>query len=443
MRHTFSFVLPACLVLSFDSSVLAQQPLAIADAIAIGMEKNSDVKIAMLKAESVGDARISEMEANRLPSLKFSAGYTRLSNIGIPVFPISIPGLNIPPIQFPTYFLDNYSTKLSLSQPIFTGFRLSSQMKAAEHTSEAAKQDVQAAKTDLAFSIQQEYWQLYKYQQTLSAEIADSEEANSHVADVQHDYASGTALQADVLKSQVQVSNIELQIMQTRNAIKVTMAQLMNTLGLPLTTLVELTTTPDSQPPPDQQLSALITKAQAKRAELKAADERIEAQRNAISVAQAGYYPQVSVTGDVYYANPNSRYFPAVQTWNSTWDASVNLSWDLWTWNTPGHQSEEAQYELEQLQETRAQAEQNIALDVTQNYLAQQTSFAQIRVAKLSVEQAAENLRVVKLQWAQGEATNTDVLDAEMLSMQSQVNYYSAIADANVATAKLLASVGG
>ncbi len=441
MKTTRIAAITALLILSQAPFVFAQRQMTIGDALAIGMEQNSDVKISIFKAESVGDAKISEVEAGRLPSLKFSAGYTRLSDIGTPVFPIPIPG--IPPVAITTYFLDNYSLKLTLNQPLFTGFRLSNQQSQAEHTSAAAKQDVSATKTQLSYTIQQEYWTIYKYQQTLSAQVADSIEAEAHVVDVKNNFANGTALQNDVLKSQVQVSNIQLQLLQTQNAIKVAMAQLMNTLGLPLSTYVQLTTTPDSLAPADQDLSALITQGKEKRAELMATDERIAAQHNAVGVAQAGYYPQVSVTGDAYYQNPNQRYFPEVQVWNSTWDASLNLSWDIWNWNIPGRQSEEAEYTLEQLQETRKQSEQNIALEITQNYLAQQTSFAQIHVAKLSIEQAAENLRVVKIQWSKGAAINTDVLDAESLYMQAQVNYYTAIADANIATAKLHASIGG
>jgi len=424
-------------------ALFAQQEsnLSIDDAIKIGLEKNSDIKISILKAKSVGDARVSEVEAGRFPSLKLFAGYTRLSDIGNSVIPVPIP--NLPPFSLTTYFLDNYSVKLSLTQPIFTGFRLVNQQKQAEHTSNAAQQDIQSGQKSVIYAIQQEYWTLYKYQQTLTSVMEDSAEAESHLTDVKNDVAQGIALQNDLLKSQVQVSNIELQIIQTRNNIRIAMASLMNTIGLPLETQVTLASVPDSVLTQDRQLSSLIEQAQTKRAELKASDERIAAQQNSVSIAQSDYYPQVSVSGDAYYQNPNQRYFPAIQEFKTTWDASLNLSWDLWTWNTQGYQSQEAEYSVEQLQETKKQLEQTIALDVTQNYLTEQTSFSQIRVAKLSVEQATENLRVVKLQWSKGVATNSDVLDAQTLLMQAQVNYYSSVADANIVAARLKMSIGG
>ncbi|HET7152356.1 MAG TPA: TolC family protein, partial [Candidatus Kapabacteria bacterium] len=59
-----------------------------------------------------------------------------------------------------------------------------------------------------------------------------------------------------------------------------------------------------------------------------------------------------------------------------------------------------------------------------------------------SMDQATENLRVVKEQFSKGVVTNTDVLDAETLLMQAQVNYFSAVADGNVAAARLQESIG-
>jgi outer membrane protein TolC len=126
----------------------------------------------------------------------------------------------------------------------------------------------------------------------------------------------------------------------------------------------------------------------------------------------------------------------------TTWDASVNLSWDIWTWNIAGLQAEQAEYNMQQLEETKKQTEDAIALEVTQNYLALQTAYAQITVSKLSVTQAKENLRVVNLQYSKGVATSLDVIDAETSALQSDINVVTAISDANVATAQLAKSIG-
>ncbi|HZV11879.1 MAG TPA: TolC family protein [Candidatus Kapabacteria bacterium] len=435
-------ILTALLILGtcFTGTLYAQKELSVEDAVKIGLEQNRDIKISILKAKSVGDARINEVQASRLPSLKLFASYTRLSDIGTQAIPVPIP--NLPPFSIVTYFPDNYSAKLSLTQPIFTGFRLANQQSVAEHNSNAAKEDVKTEQRGIIFTIKQEYWELYKLQQTLDAVSKDLDEAKSHLEDAKNDFASGTILQNDVLKTQVQVSNIELTQLQTQKSIQIAMSSLMNTLGLPLDTKVTLTTKPDEQLLQSRQLPELIDEAKSRRSELTAMDERIQAGEASVNVAKAGYYPQLSLGADLLYQNPNQRYFPAQNVFKTTWDASVNLSWDLWTWNTPGYQTDEAEYSLEEMQETKKQSEEAIALEVTQDFLSEQTSVDQIRVAKLTVDQATENLRVVKAQFSKGVVTNTDVLDAETLLMQAQVNYFSAVADGNVAAARLKESIG-
>ncbi len=439
MRLIFLSIV-CCVSCFFSVSAFAQKPLSLDDAVRIGLEQNHDIKISILKAKSVGDAHIDEMEANRLPSLKLFASYTRLSDIGQTAISVPIPG--IPPIAFTTYYPNNYLLRLSLTQPIFTGFRLSNLQSAAEHTSAAAKADTKTDQRNVIFTIKEQYWSLYKLQKTLEAVNKNLDESNAHLADVRNKLADGLVLANDTLKTQVQVSNSQLRKIQTEKDIRIAMAALMNTLGLPLDEQISLQTSPGENMPSPQSADVLIEKAKGHRSELTALNERIEASNSNARVARSAYYPQISAGGNFYYADPNSRYFPAQNVFKATWDASLNLSWDIWTWNVAGLQAEQIEYTVEQLKETKKQLEDAISLEVTQNYLTQQTSLDQIRVAKLSVSQAAENLRIIKIQYEKGVANTTDVIDAETLALQAEINLAVAVADANIASAQLEKSVG-
>jgi len=418
----------------------AQTPLTLDDAVRIGIEQNHALKISMLKAKSVGEAHIEEMQANRLPSLKLYGSYTRLSDITLPPIAIPIPG--VPPFSFRTYLPNNYSFRLSLQQPIFTGFRLSNLQSAAEHTSAAAQADVKTDQRGIVFQIKQQYWTLYKLQKTLEAVNKSLGQSNAHLTDIRSKLINGTALPNDTLKIQVQVSNDELRTIQTEKDIRVAMATLMNTLGLPIDEYVKLTTEPEGNIPTVGSIDGYIRQAKSNRSELSAMEERIQASNANVKVARSALFPQVSIGGNLYYADPNSRYFPVVDAFKATWDASINLSWDVWTWNVAGLQAEQAEYTMQQFEETKKQTEDAIALEVTQNYLALQTSFAQIRVAKLSVTQAQENLRIVNIQYQKGVANTTDLIDAETAALQADVNVATAVADANIATAQLAKSIG-
>jgi outer membrane protein len=438
--RTLCDLLIAITLIVLSDLVYAQAPLTLDEAISIGLEKNHSLKISMLKAKSVGEVRIEEMQANRLPSLKLYGTYTRLSDITQSAIAIPIPG--VPPFSFQTYLPNNYAFRLSVQEPIFTGFRLQNLQLAAEHTSNAAQADVRTDQRSLVFQIRLQYWTLYKLQKTLEAVNKNLEEANAHLIDIRSKLVNGTVLPNDTLKMQVQVSNNELRKIQTEKDIRIAMASLMNTLGLPLDNSITLATEPDAAAPPQQSFSGLIKQAKFNRSELTALDERIEAGKANVIAARSMLYPQVSVGGNLYYSNPNQRYFPVQDAFKATWDASINLSWDLWTWNIAGLQAEQARYNMEQIQESRKQVEDAIELEVTQSYLNMLTSESQIRVAKISVAQAVENLRVVNMQYSKGVANTTDVIDAETAELQAEINLATTIADLNISKAQLAKSIG-
>ena len=63
-------------------SALAQSrlPLTVDKAVELGIENSKTLHSSLMKVE-YADAKAGEINASRLPSLKFSGGYTRLSDI--------------------------------------------------------------------------------------------------------------------------------------------------------------------------------------------------------------------------------------------------------------------------------------------------------------------------------------------------------------------------
>ena len=143
----------------FASALLGQEQLSLTleRAIQLGIENSKSLHASSMKVR-YADAKRSEANASRLPSLKASGVYTRLSNV--PPFEISVP--NIGKFTVNQSILDNYNLKLSLQQPIFTGFGLESRANAADYSAQAAEQDNKKDKTDLVYNVQLAYWNVYK-----------------------------------------------------------------------------------------------------------------------------------------------------------------------------------------------------------------------------------------------------------------------------------------
>jgi outer membrane protein TolC len=415
-----------------------KRALSIEQAIQVGLENSRVLHISSMKVFAA-DAKSSEANAARLPSLRLQAGYARLSEID--PFAVSLPFLPSP-VTISPIVLNNYTTKLSLQQPLFTGFKLEKSAAAAEYSAEAASNDFAKDKLDLVFNIKSAYWNLYKTREIKRVVDENVELMKAHLGDVENMMAQGLATKNEILKVQVQLSSSQLAQIDASNSVRIAMMTLNNLIGLPIETELDLTSSVQRQAVGDQQLAEITQEAIATRADVKAAGMRVQASEASVAAAKGSWYPQVSLYGNYYYSRPNPRILPTKDEFKDTWDFGVNLSFDVWNWNTTKHQTDQAEATLTQSREALEQLKDAIILEVNQSYLMILQSKEKVSVAEKGVEQADENYRITKNKFTSGTATNTDLLDAEVALLQTKVNHTSSLVDFELAQARIMKAVG-
>jgi outer membrane protein len=421
--------------------------LTVEKGIEIGLQNSKSLHASSMKVQAA-DAKESEMRTNRLPSVKLSGGYTRLSQIPDAQLVLP-PQFNLPPVKISQTILDNYNSKLTVQQPLFTGFKIQSGINAAEYTTRATEQDYAKDKSELIYNIKNAYWNLFKANEFKKVIDENVEQVKAHLADVQNLLDQGMATNNDKLRVQVQLSNAQLTQIDVNNNVRLAMIVLDNVMGLPLSTRIEIASSPNQQVDstgrgitPSPNIDILIGKAKEQRPEIKAMAFRVKAGESGVTAARAGWFPQVYLFGDYNYAKPNSRIFPTVDQFKDTWDVGITASWDLWNWGATIHQTDQAQSQLAQAQDAYDQLQDGVTLEVTQNYLNVQQASERIGVAATAVQQAQENFRVVNEKYKSGLALNTDLLDAEVSLLQAKTNYTQSLVDYELALARLSKAVG-
>lgn len=172
------------LLLTFSSTVQAQESrtLSLQEAIDIGLGKSRMLSIGKEKIKAA-DARVDEVQASRLPALKFQTGYTRLSQV--PPFIVSLPIPGTTPFTIAPVILDNYVMKLSAAQPVFTGFKLENLEESAELSAKAVQSDYDKDKNELIAMIKTQYWGFVKAQQFVRVAKENVEMLKAHLRDVE------------------------------------------------------------------------------------------------------------------------------------------------------------------------------------------------------------------------------------------------------------------
>ncbi len=433
MKRLFLITLLPVLVLAQD-----KRALTIDEAIQLGMHNSTSVHISEAKALAA-DAKAAEAHAARLPSLKLQASYTRLSDVQ--PFAVQLPSAPGPVIISPTV-LDQYASRVSLQQPLFTGFRLVNAADAAEYSHEASRFDVAGERAQTVYNVRVAYWSVYKALEVQRVVDENVEITRVHVADVTQMVAHGLATRNEVLKVEVQLSTAQLAQLESANNVKNAMMGLNNLIGLPLDTEIRITSPINAGTAQTQSAVALTHQALASRADVMAAEMRTNAAGASVAAANGGWFPQISLFGNFSYSRPNPRIMPTKDEFKDTWDVGVSLSWDIWNWGATKHQSEQAEAVHSQTRFALEQLKDNVSLEVHQSYLTLVQSQQKITVASTAINQAEENYRMTREKFTQGTASNTELLDAEIALLQSQLHYTVALVDDELAHARFARVMG-
>ena len=417
---------------------VAAQEFTLKESINLGLKNSKDLLIARSKVVGA-EEKINEFGSQMLPQLKFNASYARLSDV-VP-FQIITP-FTTTPIKIADPVLNNYQLKLSLQQPLFTGFRLSSLKSAAENNFEAANFEYESSINDYALKIQEAFWNFYNAQRITELVGKQLTSLNNNVADTKNFLDNGLVSLNDLLKLQVQQSNTELKLIEAKNSLDLARMNFNRVIGIALSSDTKIIT-----PDIDSELISynpgeIITEAKANRNELKALNKKVAATDEGITSATSTWFPNIYLFGDIYYANPNQRIQPAMDQFDDTWNVGLSLNWDLWDWGLTSSKSTQAEQLKIQTEASLAQLIEAIEIEVYQAYLNYNKSKDIIIVSQKAVEQAEENYRITKEKYDVQLATSSELVDANVYLLQAQTTLTNSLVDFELAKVKLEKAIG-
>lgn len=429
-----------CLILPLAVSAGQEGGLTVEEAVTIGLAQSRTLRASAARADAA-EARAAEARTTRLPVLKGEASYRRLSDVD--PFQVQLPMFPQPIVISPTV-LDNTAMRVSLQQPLFTGFRISSTIRVAEAAAEAATLDHASDRSDLVLNIVAAYWMLYQARETERFTGENVTRLEQYARDTDRLLSAGAATRNDVLRVQVQLSTARLGRIDAENDARLAAMNLNMLLGRPVDMPVQLASVPGTTAPavpagPD----SLIRSAHQNRSELQALRMRIEASKAGVRAAQAGWWPQLALSGGALYARPNSRYMPTRDEFKGTWDVGVVLSMDLWNWGQTARQTDQAEAALRQAELLAAQMEETVSLEVHRSSLLVSRAAERTDVAALALRQAEEQARMTEDKYRNGLATAADLLDAGVALLQAKTTLSGARVEQEITRARLARATGG
>jgi outer membrane protein TolC len=380
------------------------------------------------------EAALAAARAERLPIVTASAAASVWRDT--PAFDFGGMGIAAGQPLFPGDTLNVASAQVSL--PLYMGGALAANVAAAEADRDGQALSTNAVRQDLKFAVAAAYIGVLRAASAL--EVARSETASlaAHARDIEDMRSTGQVPTNDYLAAAVSLADAQQRQLTAQSALDIARALYNRRVGRPFETPVDLEplVAPLGGPETAASLPALVAAARAARPELAQLDAAADALAARALAARAARRPQLALNGGYAYVEN------AFLNREDFWFVALGVRINVFDSGRSRHTSAALERQSAAVADDRRDRESDIELEVHRGSADLATARARLDVAAGAVQQAEENLRVVRDRYRNGEGTNTEVLDAEALRAQSAGNFDTARYDLRLAELALARSLG-
>jgi outer membrane protein len=418
--------LPPLLFLFGIIRTQAQQTttLSLKEAVSIALTKSDEANLASTKT-ATKNYETQAVKMNQYPDFKISGQYLRLANADVKLQSTQeTTGGNTSQEKESPKVNQLILGQANLTLPIFSGFKLKHSIAASQNLYQAEVANASHTKEAIAMRVVQYYADLYKAQQSVDLFKESLKSGQQRVTDFSAMEKNGLLARNDLLKSQLQVSKIQLSLDDAEKNVRLIRYYLNMLLKLDPQTEIEVST--DNI---DPNLFTYVVKTEAEalqsRKDLEALSFFEQANKENIKVAKSNYYPSVSLTGGYIALDLQN----VVQVENAM-NVGLGMSYNLSSLFKNGKEVKAAKSRTLEVQQQQAMLTDAIKVQIVQAREGYELSVKQDKVYTEAVAQADENYRIIKDKYDNGLSDTNDLLEADVEDLGAKIN--QAYAKANV-----------
>lgn len=417
--------------------LVGQTTLTLDEATQLALQNNRTLRNAALDIQMAGEQK-REAFTQYFPKISASvlAFYTfdeLVKGDGVIPQEVALLGSQFMPLvgqPFSYNELDRgYSASLSIMQPLYAGGQIRTGNKLANIQRDAMQLQLEMKEKDIVMRISNAYWQIAQVQynqQTLDAADRQMEEV---LKTVQTYVDAGLTQRNDLLKVQLrqqELASSRLKLNNAEHVLRLLLAQMVGMAGEDVNIVAN-----SIEPEAPSQVFVSSQEAVQQRRELQLAQKGIEAEQLQVKMERGKHLPTLAIglvgmqTG---FGGISDDVKPYVDRSRTNAMVVGTLSVPISAWWGGSHAIRRHKMKLEQARNTAQDAREQLQIDIEQAWSNLTEAYDQVGIAKKSVAQAEENLRMTADQHRAGTITLTDLLDAETLHRQARTSLASALA---------------
>jgi outer membrane protein TolC len=391
----------------FGSAIITAQErkiMSLKEAVSLVVSNSNEAVLANTKV-ATSKLELETMKNNQYPTIKVSGQYLRLTNANVN----SNLGGSGTALDVSQLLLG----QANVSMPIFSGFKLKNSIAASENLYQAQSFTASHTKEALALEVVELFATLYKSNEMVTLLNENIKSAQQRTKDFSAMLDNGLLARNDLLKTQLQESNLELSLATAIKNVNVVNYQLATLLRLPENTIIDI----DIETVKSDMAKNQLLTTSALRNDLEALSFQQKATEAGIKIAKAGYYPSLSLTGGYIALDLKN-----VISVSNAMNFGVGFNYDLSSIFKNGKEVKLAKSKADQTKQAIAILSDKIKEETQQAQENYMLSLKQNKVYALAVEQSTENYRIIKDKYDNSLANTNDLLEADVQQLQSKIN---------------------
>lgn len=301
---------------------------------------------------------------------------------------------------------------IDVSQPVYAGGAITAGIEMANLKSVASGYATDARRDNIRFQLTALYLDLYKCGNLRSVVINNINQARKVLDEMKARYQQGVALQNDITRYELLVSNLELQLVKINNSIDIINRNLVVTVGMDEKTVIVPDSTILERSLPKEGEQWWQREAEANSPMLSLARNGVDISRKAETLARSEMLPKVSLMAKWTIDGPILVEVPPINRNLSYWFVGVGINYNLSSLYKGNKTIAKSKVATQLAQQQLDAAAETLSLDVNADYVRYLEAYEELKTQEKSVELALRNYQTVFTRYSADMALITDMLDA-------------------------------
>jgi outer membrane protein TolC len=421
----FVILIPMAVYAADDNSSKDTKIFSLDNCLKLGFQNNTQLLLAKSNIQMY-QKEVQRAFGSYLPSLTYQFDNYTLSDTN--------------PYTYPTNPYNVYDGQVSVSQPLYTGGKISFGYKNAKLNLQSAFEDKRKAEQELVYQIKEAFYDMWLKQQNLVTADISQNTMGKHYQLVNRMYQVGNANKLELYQAQGQWEEQKVAAITARNQVDQARLTLATLIGVNkfLEFSVEYDLTKFNFNDVNKNLIQ-VTAQQAfeDRPESRKVKINIEIAENNIKIAEANLSPTIGLSG-----NYKTQSQDLTANGEKSWGLTLSFSGTVFDGFSAQAGIGSAKQSLISAQLQEKLQQDQIFTDVAQSLQSLKQSRDLIHSTQMNVDFMKERVHLTELQYNNGKATTSDFIDAQSALDKAYNDYYGQIMSYLTALATLDYSIG-